>query len=471
MRLLIHDARLVVVMDDERRRLPGGFVLLDGARIAAVGAPPVPPEIEARAERRLDARGKVVLPGLVNTHHHLPQVLTRNVPRVQEAPLFRWLTELYDVWRGFTPDAIDAAARVGLGELLLTGCTTSTDHTYLFPLGQTGFIDVEIEAARELGLRFQPTRGSMSRGRSQGGLPPDEVCQDEDTIMADSRRLIRAHHDPRFGAMTRVALAPCAPFSVSDDLMRRTRDLAREHGLRLHTHLAETRDEDAYCLEVYGCRPVEYLRRLEWLGSDVWLAHCVHLDDDEVRLFGATRTGVAHCPSSNFRLGSGIAPVRKMLAAGVPVGLGVDGSASNDTSNMLAETRQALLAHRLGSDPSLWVTAEEVLWMATRGGAACLGREDEIGSLEPGKCADLLLIDTRRLSYAGAGSDVLAALVFSPWPEPADTVIVDGRVVVEGGHLTGVDVEALVARADAVSHALLREASVRTGRDYTRRPQ
>lgn len=469
MGLLIHDARLVAPMDDARRRLPGGWVLLEERRVAALGAPPVPPEIEARARQRLDARGKVVLPGLINTHHHLPQVLTRNVPRVQEAPLFRWLVELYEVWRGFTRDAVDAATRVGLGELLLTGCTTTTDHLYLFPQGQSRFIDVEIAAARELGMRFQPTRGSMSRGRSQGGLPPDDVCQDEQTILEDSRRLLREHHDARPGAMTRIALAPCAPFSVSDDLMRRTRDLAREHGARLHTHLAETLDEDAYCLEVYGCRPVEYLRRLEWLGPDVWLAHCVHLNDDEVRLFGATGTGVAHCPSSNFRLGSGIAPVRKLLAAGAPVGLGVDGSASNDCSNMLAEVRQALLAHRLGADPSQWITAEQALWMATRGGAACLGRDD-IGSLEPGKAADVILIDTRRLSYAGAGSDPLAALVFSPWPEPVDTVIVDGQVRVSGGQLVGVDVPALVERTEAISQALLDAATRSSGQDYRARP-
>lgn len=469
MGLLIHDARLVAPMDDARRRLPGGWVLLEERRVAALGAPPVPPEIEARARQRLDARGKVVLPGLINTHHHLPQVLTRNVPRVQEAPLFRWLVELYEVWRGFTRDAVDAATRVGLGELLLTGCTTTTDHLYLFPQGQSRFIDVEIAAARDLGMRFQPTRGSMSRGRSQGGLPPDDVCQDEQTILEDSRRLLREHHDARPGAMTRIALAPCAPFSVSDDLMRRTRDLAREHGARLHTHLAETLDEDAYCLEVYGCRPVEYLRRLEWLGPDVWLAHCVHLNDDEVRLFGATGTGVAHCPSSNFRLGSGIAPVRKLLAAGAPVGLGVDGSASNDCSNMLAEVRQALLAHRLGADPSQWITAEQALWMATRGGAACLGRDD-IGSLEPGKAADVILIDTRRLSYAGAGSDPLAALVFSPWPEPVDTVIVDGQVRVSGGQLVGVDVPALVERTEAISQALLDAATRSSGQDYRARP-
>jgi 8-oxoguanine deaminase len=265
--------------------------------------------------------------------------------------------------------------------------------------------------------------------------------------------------------VTRVALAPCSPFSVTTGLMRRTLELARREGVRLHTHLAETLDEDAYCLDVYGMRPVEYLRQLGWLGADVWLAHGVHLRPDEVAVLGQTGTGVAHCPSSNFRLGSGVAPVRALLDAGAPVGLGVDGSASNDSSNMLAEARQALLAHRVSADPSRWLSAEDVLWMATRGGARCLGRDD-IGSLEAGKAADLILIDTRRLSYAGASSDLLAALVFSPWPEPVDTVVVNGRVVVEGGELIGVDTEALAARADALSRGLLERASRATGRDY-----
>jgi cytosine/adenosine deaminase-related metal-dependent hydrolase len=255
--------------------------------------------------------------------------------------------------------------------------------------------------------------------------------------------------------MTRIALAPCSPFSVTDDLMRRTAALARAEGVRLHTHLAETRDEEQWCQETQGCRPVEYLRRLEWLGEDVWLAHCVFLNDDEVALFGETRTGVAHCPSSNFRLGSGIARVRDLLKAGVPVGLGVDGSASNDTSNMMAELRQALLAHRLDQDPGRWLSAREVLWAATRGGARCLGRED-VGSLEPGKAADLILVDTRRLSYAGAGGDILAALVFSPWPEPVDTVMVNGKVVVSGGELVSIDVAALIAYAETVARRLSR---------------
>lgn len=464
MRLLIHDARLVAPMDDARTRLPGGWVLIEDDHVVGVGAGAPP---DSNVDRRLDARGKVVLPGLVNTHHHLPQTLTRNVPRVQEAPLFRWLVELYEVWRGNDEEAVDAAARVGLGELLLTGCTTSTDHLYLFPRGHERLIDVEIAAARDLGIRFHPTRGSMSRGKSAGGLPPDDVVQDEDAILADSRRLIREYHDPRPRAMTRIALAPCSPFSVTDDLMRRTADLAREHGVRLHTHLAETKDEETYCLEMHGVRPVEYMRRLGWLGPDAWMAHCVHLSLEEAALFGQTGTGVAHCPSSNFRLGSGTAPVRALLDAGAPVGLGVDGSASNDSSNMLAEARQALLAHRIGQPPERWVTAEDALWMATRGGAACLGRDD-VGSLEPGKAADVVMIDTRRLSYAGASSDILAALVFTPFPEPADTVIVNGRVVVEGGALVGVDVPALVARADAVSERMLRKASETTGRDYFR---
>src|SRR6187397_164352 len=324
---------MVVPMDDARSRIPNRYVLVKDHEIERVGAGAAPTDV--KIERFVDARGKIALPGLVNTHHHLPQTLTRNVPRVQEAPLFRWLVELYEVWRGLDARAVEVAAQVGLGELLLTGCTTTADHLYLFPRGQDRLIDAEIAAARALGIRFHPTRGSMSRGKSQGGLPPDDVVQDEDVILEDSRRLIREYHDPRPRAMTRIALAPCSPFSVTDDLMRRTADLAREHGVRLHTHLAETKDEESFCLEMHGVRPVEYVRRLGWLGPDVWMAHSVHLSAEEVALFGETRTGVAHCPSSNFRLGSGIAPVRALLDAGAPVGLGVDGSASNDSSNMM----------------------------------------------------------------------------------------------------------------------------------------
>ena len=466
MRTLLHNARLVASMDDRRKEIFDGYVLIQDDRIEVVGEGTLPGSI--KIDRMLEMRGRVILPGLVNTHHHLPQTLTRNVPRVQEAPLFRWLQDLYEVWRGADADAVDVAVRVGLAELLLTGCTTTSDHLYLFPKGQERLIDVEIQAARELGIRFHPTRGSMSRGKSQGGLPPDDVVQDEAAILEDSKRLIREYHDAKPRAMTRIALAPCSPFSVTDALMRKSAELAREHGVRLHTHLAETKDEDEYCQKVYACRPTEYLRRLGWLGSDVWLAHWVHLNDHEINTFAYTRTSVAHCPSSNLRLGSGIAPVRRMLAAGVNVGLGVDGSASNDCSNMLAETRQALLAHRLADDPAKWVTAREVLWMATRGGAKCLGRDD-IGSLEPGKAADLIAIDTRRLSYAGAGSDILAAIVFSPWPEPVNLAMVNGAIVVEGGELRGVDVPALVNRADEIALTLLVNAARKTGRDYLKR--
>ena len=457
MKTLIHSARLLAPMDDARRRLENGWLLTDGPSVAALGAGPPPKAVLALAGRHIDATGKVMLPGFVNTHHHLPQTLTRNVGSVQQAPLFSWLTELYPIWRHIDAAATGVAARVGLAELLLTGCTTSTDHLYLFPRGEERLIDVEIEAARALGIRFQPTRGSMSRGQSQGGLPPDDVVQDEEAILADCRRLIREHHDPRPLAMTRIALAPCSPFSVTEDLMRRTADLARENGVRLHTHLAETRDEEDYCRQVYGVRPVELMRRLGWLGRDVWLAHCVHLSPEEVALFGETGTGVAHCPTSNFRLGSGLAPVRGLLEAGAPVGLGVDGSASNDSSNMMAELRQALLAHRTDPDPARWMTAEEVFWMATRGGALCLGRDD-VGALEPGRAADVILVDTRRLSYAGAGSDPLAALVFSPWPEPVDTVMVNGELRVEGGEILGLDVPALVAEADAIAARVLAKA-------------
>jgi cytosine/adenosine deaminase-related metal-dependent hydrolase len=463
MRTLFYNARLVATMDDADTTHVDGYVLVNDERIELVAEGTLPSAV--KIDRMVDARGKVILPGLVNTHHHLYQTLTRNVPRVQEACLFDWLSELYEVWRGIDRDAVDAAVRVGLAELLLTGCTTTTDHLYLFPKGQERLIDVEIAAARELGIRFQPTRGSMSRGKSQGGLPPDDVVQDEAAILEDSRRLIREYHDPKPGAMTRIGLAPCSPFSVTETLMRQTADLARENGVRLHTHLAETKDEEQYCLEVYGCRPVECLRRLGWLGHDVWLAHCVYLNDEEVQLFGATQTGVAHCPTSNLRLGSGTAPVRRLLAAKAPVGLGVDGSASNDCSNMLAEARQAMLAHRLQGSPAQWLTAREALRMATRGGARCLGRDD-IGSLEAGKAADLILIDTRRLSYAGASSDILAAIVFSPWPEPVDTVMVNGRLVVEGGRVTGLDVPALVEKADDIAITLLASAARRTGRDY-----
>jgi len=438
-----------------------GHLVVEDGRITAVG------EGAANTDgARIDGRGMLATPGLVNCHHHLYQWATRGLS--QQATLFEWLQDLYPVWARVDAEVERAAARAGLAALARSGCSTSTDHHYVFPRAQGDLLQVEIEAARELHLRFHACRGSMDLGRSQGGLPPDEITEDRDAILSACAEAIDAFHDPAPGAMVRIALAPCSPFSVTRELMAESAEYARTRGVRLHTHMAETLDEEQFCLELFGVRPVEYLEQVGWLGDDVWLAHCVHLDEREVRRFGETGTGVAHCPTSNLRLGSGTAPVRAMLEAGVPVGLGVDGSASNDSSNMLAEARQALLAHRLGAEPEDWITAEEVLFMATRGGARCLGRDD-VGSLEPGKAADVVLVDTRRLSYAGAGSDPLAALVFSPWPEPVDTVMVGGRIVVEGGVLRGVDVPALVEAAEKVSASLLDAAHRATGRDYRRR--
>lgn len=449
--LLVRRALAVATCDDARTRLRDTSILCVGGRIAALG-----PEAEAQAPagaRVIDAARHVVLPGLVNTHHHLCQTLTRVVPAVQSAKLFDWLVHLYEIWRGLTAEAVHIGALVGLGELLLTGCTTTTDHHYLFPRGaDPGLIDEEFRAAAALGIRFQPTRGSMSRGRSRGGLPPDDVVQTTDEILRDSARVIDRFHDPRPLAMTRVALAPCSPFSVDEALMRETARLARDRGVRLHTHLAETLDENAYCLEVYGKRPVALMEELGWLGPDVWFAHCVCLNEAEVHVFAQTRTAVAHCPASNMRLGSGIAPVPALLRAGVPVGLAVDGSASNDTSDLLGEVRLALLLHRVGGDPAA-ISVDDALWMATRGGAAALGRDD-IGSIEAGKAADLALFRVDRLPYAGAAHDPIAALVLCGASHIADVVVVNGRVVVEDGRLVGVDEASLVERANAIALGL-----------------
>jgi 8-oxoguanine deaminase len=384
---------------------------------------------------------------------------------VQDAKLFDWLITLYEVWREITPEAVYTGALVGLGELLLTGCTTTTDHHYLFPAQARGeLIDEEFRAAAVLGVRFQPTRGSMSRGKSGGGLPPDDVVQTPDAILRDSERVIGLYHDPAPFSMRRVALAPCSPFSVTKDLMRETARLARDRGVRMHTHLAETADEDAYCLEVYGKRPVALMEELSWIGNDVWFAHCVFLNDAEVRLFAQTQTGVAHCPSSNMRLGSGIAPVPALLKAGAPVGLAVDGSASNDSSNMLAELRQALLLHRVLGGAAA-ITVDDVLWMATRGGAAALGYT-EIGSLEPGKAADFALFNVDRIGYAGAMHDPIAALVLCGDTSIADHVVCNGQAVVEGGRLVFAEESRIVEQANACARMLAERATARTGINF-----
>jgi 8-oxoguanine deaminase len=458
--ILLKNALAVATCDDRRTRLRDASILLRGNRIEAVG-----PEADAKTPRDarvIDASRHVVVPGFVNTHHHLYQTLTRVIPAVQNAKLFDWLVALYEIWREITPEAVHVGALVGLGELLLTGCTTTTDHHYLFPrAADPHLIDEEFRAAATLGIRFQPTRGSMSRGRSHGGLPPDDVVQTADEILRDSERLIDRFHDPQPFAMTRVALAPCSPFSVDETIMRETARLARDRGVRLHTHLAETRDEEEYCLQVYGKRPTALMEELGWLGPDVWFAHCVHFNEDDIRLFTETKTGVAHCPASNLRLGSGIPPVPAMIRAGVPVGLGVDGSASNDSSDMLGELRNSLLLHRAlgGADAT---TVDDVLWMATRGGAAVLGRE-EIGSIEAGKAADLALFRVDRLAYAGAMHDPIAALILCGDSHIADCTIVNGAVVVKDGKLVLGDEAEIVERANEIARAMIMRAQQRVG--------
>ncbi|HEY7982721.1 MAG TPA: 8-oxoguanine deaminase [Ktedonobacterales bacterium] len=447
--LLIQHATLLAALDDDDQRWSDGGLYAEDNVIRQVGpTASLPPT----ADRVINARDHVVLPGLVNTHHHFSQTLTRNLPAAQNADLFTWLRTHYPIWARLTPEAIATSTRLALAELLLSGCTTSSDHTYLWPNGAR--LDDEIEAARAMGVRFHAARGSMSVGESQGGLPPDAVVEREDAILRDSRRVIEQYHDPSRYAMLRVVLAPCSPFSVSPDLMRESVRLARTHQVHSHTHLAETRDEAAYCQERFGRSPVELAEDLEWSGPDVWHAHMVHPAAAEVARLGAARTGVAHCPTSNMRLASGIAPLGALRAAGARVGLGVDGSASNDGSHLLAEARQALLLHRVQGDPAA-LSAREALWLATRGGAAVLGRDD-IGALAPGMAADVIgyRLDTPALA-GGAVHDPLAALVFCQPPTVSFSVI-NGRPRVLDGALTDVELPALVERHNALARALAR---------------
>lgn len=455
--LLIRDAALVATCDDARRELRDASVLVRGGRVEAVGPAAALPR---EADEVIDARGHLVVPGLVNAHHHMFQSLTRAVPAVQDAELFAWLRGLYPRWAGLTPEMARVSAQVAMAELLLSGCTTSADHLYLFPNGVR--LDDTIEAAALAGLRLVATRGAMSVGRSQGGLPPDALVEREAEILRDMQRVVERWHDPRPGAMVQVALAPCSPFSVSRDLMREAAALARALGVRLHTHLAENDHDVAYSQERFGCTPAEYAEALGWVGPDVWHAHCVKLDPAGVARFAATGTGVAHCPCSNMRLASGIAPVRAMLDAGVPVGLGVDGSASNDGANLVAEARQALLLARVGAALAPFgcdrgpaaMTARDALWLATRGGARVLGRDD-LGALAPGRCGDLALFDLRALSFAGgAVHDPVGALLLCSPPQAACTVV-GGRVVVREGRLASFELAPALERHDALARRLV----------------
>lgn len=440
--ILIRAADHVLTMDDARRELRGADVLIRDGVIAAIGV-----ALDAPGAQVVHAAGCVVTPGLVNTHHHLYQTLTRAVPGGQDALLFGWLKTLYPIWARFGPVEMQVSAQVGLAELALSGCSTTSDHLYLFPNGAT--LDDTIHAAAEVGLRFHPTRGAMSIGESSGGLPPDALVEREPAILNDMIRVVDRFHDPRDGSMCRIGLAPCSPFSVSRDLMRDTAVLARDKGVMLHTHLAENDEDIAYSLAQFGCRPGEYAEGLGWTGADVWHAHCVKLDVREIALFARTETGVAHCPCSNCRLGSGIAPVRAMRDAGVKVGLGVDGSASNDAGNLVAEARQAMLLQRVvqGADA---MSAREALEIATRGGADVLGRPD-VGRLAPGKRADIAIWDVSGVESAGSWDP---AAILLAGPAHVRDLFVEGRQVVAGGHMTTIDLPLVVERQNRLARQL-----------------
>lgn len=456
--LLIHNAHTIATLNDAGDELRNASIYVRDNRIEAIGPAA---ELPQTADKVINAQHHVVIPGMVNTHHHMCQSLTRAIPAVQNAELFSWLTGLYPIWAGLQPDMIYASTQTAMAELLLSGCTTSSDHLYIYPNGVK--LDDCIAAAQEIGMRFVATRGSMSVGQSKGGLPPDRVVEQEDAILKDTQRLIETYHDASHGAMTQVAVAPCSPFSVSQDLMRLSAEMARQYGVRLHTHLAENDHDIAYSLEKFNRTPTQYAEDLGWLGDDVWHAHCVKLDDEGISLFAATRTGIAHCPCSNMRLASGIAPIRKMIEAGVPVGLGVDGSASNDAAHMVNEARQAMLLARLrkslegpqvnadgktifGCDTApMEMTARDALRLATRGGAEVLGRKD-IGQLTAGYCADMALFDLRSLSFAGgAVHDAIGSLMLCS-SAPAAYTVVNGQVVVSEGQLTRVELGRVIER-------------------------
>jgi len=456
--LLVKNTHLLVTMDGKRREIPGGSLFSRDGFITQIGRSDELPNV---ADEILDLVGHIVLPGLVNTHHHFYQTLTRALPAAQNANLFNWLKTLYPIWAKMSPEDIFISTQTALAELALSGCTTASDHLYLFPNGSR--LDDEIAAAQEIGLRLHASRGSMSLGESKGGLPPDNVVDPEESILSDSLRLIEQYHNPEPGSMVEIVLAPCSPFSVSSDLMHQSASLARQYGVHLHTHLAETQDEEAFCLQKFGYKPLAYMQSLDWTGKDVWFAHCVHVKADEIQSFAREGCGVAHCPSSNMRLASGIAPIREYLRAGIPVGLGVDGSASNDSSHMLAEARQAMLLARLNAglqgaslsnpdSPDL-LTARQALEMATLGGAAVLGRTD-IGSLEIGKCADFIAINLNRLDFAGALADPVAALVFCA-PQTVDFNCVHGRMIVQQGHFLKFDMQAHLEKHNLAARKLL----------------
>jgi len=444
--LLLKNADLIVTMDADRREIKNGSVLIRGNVIAAVGKAA---ELPGQADKTINMQGHIVIPGLINTHHHMYQSLTRVIPAAQDGELFKWITSLYPIWQKMTPETIRISTMMSMAELVLSGCTTSSDHLYLYPNGCR--LDDSIEAAAIMGMRFHASRGSMSVGQSKGGLPPDSLVENEAVILADTQRVIERYHDASPGAMVRIVVAPCSPFSVSQNLMKESASLARSYNVSMHTHLAENDNDVRYSREKFNRTPAQYVEDLGWVGRDVWHAHCVKLDDYGIELFARTGTGVAHCPCSNMRLASGIAPVRKMLDKGINVGLGVDGSASNDTADMIAEVRQALLLQRVGFGPDA-MTARQALELATLGGARVLNRDD-VGAIAPGMMADIAVFDLNRPGLAGAGHDPLAALVFCN-PGTVAYSIINGRIIVDKGQLALVDLAQIVAEHNRLASTL-----------------
>lgn len=461
--LLIKNARNIISMDDSRNRYPLGSIYIEDGVIKEIGI-----QIETnRADEVIDARGKIIYPGLVNTHHHLYQTFTRNIPWAQDCELFDWLTTLYQIWRHLTPEDVYLSGLVGLGELLKSGCTTASDHFYVFPDGISDrLIDEEIQAAEELGIRFFPTRGSMSLGKSDGGLPPDEVVQTESEILKDTMRVIETYHDDSPFSMLRVGVAPCSPFSVSTDLLIESAELARSYGVRMHTHLAETQDEEKFVKERFGLTPLEYMEKTNWVGDDVWYAHGIWFSNNEIQRLGSHGCGVAHCPASNMKLSSGTFPIMEMLRAGVNVGLGVDGSSSNDSSNMLIEAKIGNLLHKLQQDVTD-LGAEDMLDIATRGSSKVLGWDKQIGTLEVGKAADLFMIDSNRIEYAGALFDE-ASLPILTGSGQVDMTIVNGKVVVQEGQLVNIDEYVIAERAQQAADRLVNTAARKTKINYRR---
>jgi len=447
--ILIKNVKEIVTMDKERNRLKGYSLLIKDNIINKIAL-----KIEFTADQVIDGADYFLYPGLINTHHHFYQTLTRNIAQVQNVELFDWLKYLYPIWARLTPEAVYYSSLVAMGELLKTGCTTSVDQFYVFPRGQPKeLLDEEFRAAEEIGIRFHGSRGSMSLGEKDGGLPPDSVVQTEEEILSDSQRVIEKFHNSRPFAMQRVILAPCSPFSVTASLLRESIKLARNYKVRSHTHLAETKDEEKYCQEIFSMRPLDYMKKVGWLGKDIWFAHGVHLTEREIDLLADTGTGVAHCPVSNQKLASGAANIPYMLKKRVPVGLAVDGSASNDSSNMIAELKAAFLMHRLIYGISS-MSAEKVLMMATNGGRDVLNQQ-EIGSLEEGKAADMFLISSKRLGFAGGLSDPVSALVTSGDSQIVDINIVNGKMVVKDGRLVNIDEEEVVEKANQISQKMM----------------